>query len=101
MLIFIWTKNDTLPKRPSKWITYNLNNTILQQLREKMSSEALKANDLAEIKGAVIGLTTLPLKSENFDLNKREFYDALSLRYRWTPKYLPFTCISWRQEIRR
>ena len=29
----------------------------------------------------------LPLKSENFLLNKREFYDAL-LRYRWTSKYL-------------
>jgi hypothetical protein len=24
--------------------------------------------------------------------SKREFYDALSLRYRWTPKYLPSTC---------
>ena len=48
--------------------------------------------DLAEIKGALSGLTTLPLKSENFDPNKREFYDALSLRYRWTPKHLPSTC---------
>ena len=57
-----------------------------------MSSEALRANDLAEIKGALTGLTTLPLKSENFDPNKREFYDALSLRYRWTPKHLPSTC---------
>ena len=44
-----------------------------------MNSEALRANDLAKIKVALSGLTILPLKSENFDLNKREFYDALSL----------------------
>ena len=34
----------------------------------------------------------LPLKSEKFLLNKREFYDALSLRYRWTPKYFQSLC---------
>jgi len=69
-----------------------LNNTTLQQLREKMSPEQLRANDLAKMRGASSWLTTLPLKSENFDLNKREFFDALSLRYRWTPKYLSSTC---------
>ena len=57
-----------------------LTNTILQQLREKMSPEQLRANDLAKMKGASSWLTTFPLKSENFDLNKREFYVALSLR---------------------
>ena len=31
----------------------------------------------------------LPLKSVNFLLNKREFYDALSLRYCWTPNCCP------------
>ena len=70
-----------------------LNNTTLQQLCEKMIPEQLRANDLAKMRGASSWLTTLPLKSENFDLNKREFYDALSLyRFRWTPKYLPSTC---------
>ena len=62
---------------------------ILQQLREKMNPEELRANDLSKIKGASSWLTMLPLKSENFLLNKREFFDALSLRYRLTPKYLP------------
>lgn len=66
-------------------------NIILQQLREKMNPEELRANDL-RINGASSWLTMLPLKSENFLLNKREFYDALSLRYRWTPKYLPSFC---------
>ena len=52
--------------------------SLLQQLRENMSSEQLRANDLATMKGGSSWLSTLPLKSENFSLNKREFYDALS-----------------------
>ena len=38
-----------------------------------------------------VGLSTLPLESENFHLNKRKFCNVLSLRYRWTLKYLPST----------
>lgn len=66
--------------------------TILQQVREKMNKEQLRANDLSMLKGASSWLTTLPLQSENINLSKREFYDALCLRYRWTPKYIPTTC---------
>ena len=68
------------------------NNRILEQIRVKMNPEKLRANDLSRMKGASSWLTILLLKSENFVLNKREFYDALSLRYRWTPKYLPSLC---------
>ena len=68
------------------------NNIILQQLCEEMKPEELRANDLSRMKGASCWLTMLPLKSENFLLNKREFYDALSLRNRWTPKFLPSFC---------
>ena len=57
-----------------------LNNTILQQLSGKMSPGQLRANDKAKMKGALSWLTTLPLNSDNFDLNKREFYDAFRLR---------------------
>ena len=64
----------------------------LQQLRENVSPEQLRANDLAMMKGGSRWLTTLPLKSQNFSLNKREFYEELSLRYRWTPKHLPSMC---------
>ena len=38
-----------------------LNNTILQQLIEKMSPEQLRENYLAKMKGALSWLTTLPL----------------------------------------
>ena len=66
-----------------------LDNTILQQLSEKMSPEQFRVNDLAKMKSALAWLTTLQLNSENFDLNKRKFYDTSSLRYCWTLKYLP------------
>ena len=49
-----------------------LNNTTLQQLREKMRQEQLRANGLEKMRGASSWLTTLLLKSENFVLNKRE-----------------------------
>ena len=65
----------------------------LQALRANMSKEQLRANDLAQLKGASAWLTSLPLKEEGFVLNKREFFDAISLRYRWDLKRLPLKCI--------
>eukprot|EP00794_Sanderia_malayensis_P014696 gene14696-biopygen11793 len=65
---------------------------LLNQLRERMTKEQLRANDLACMKGASSWLTTLPLSSENFVLNKREFYDAIHLRFRWPLKFLPSSC---------
>ena len=54
----------------------------LQQIRESMSHEQLRANDFAQLKCASSWLTALPLKSESYNLSKREFFDALALRYR-------------------
>ena len=68
------------------------NQKILDGLRQKMTPEKARANDLAQLKGASIWLTSLPLKSEGFALNKRYFFDALALRYRWELKYLPTHC---------
>ena len=65
---------------------------LMFKIREKLNPEQRRANDLTMMKVASSWLTILPLKSENFDLNKREFYDVLNFRYRWTPKYLPSTC---------
>jgi hypothetical protein len=44
------------------------------------------------MKGASSWLTSLPIKAENYHLNKREFYDAIALRYRWRMKFLPSIC---------
>ena len=70
------------------------NNRILEQVRVKMDPEKLRANDLSRLKGASSWLTILPLKSENFVLNKREFYDALSLRYRCMDTEVSFIMMS-------
>ena len=70
----------------------NLQNERLEYLRSKMTKEQIKANDLTQMKGSSNWLTTLPLESENFVLNKREFVDASSLRYRWQLKRMPSIC---------
>ena len=64
----------------------------LERLRTTMTEEQLRANDLSQLKGASAWLTSLPLKDEGFVLNKREFFDALAIRYRWTLKRLPLNC---------
>ena len=46
----------------------------------------------AQCEGAASWLTTLPLKEEYFALSKREFIDALCLRYGWDIPRLPSTC---------
>ena len=65
----------------------------LEDLRKNMSKEQLRANDVAQMKGASAWLTSLPLRDEGFVLNKREFFDAISLRYKWDLKRLPLKCV--------
>ena len=48
--------------------------SILAFLREKMTSAQSRANNIACSDGASIWLSSLPLKSENVSLTKREFY---------------------------
>ena len=51
-----------------------------------------KAVEIATSEGASAWLTTLPLKHENFILNKQEFFDAVYMRYAWRMKRLPIKC---------
>ena len=64
----------------------------LEEIRKQMNKEQLRANDLAQLKGGSSWLNALPLEDEGYTLNKREFYDAVSLRYRWSLKRLPTNC---------
>ena len=66
---------------------------LLVSLRENMSPTQLKANVIAQSDGASIWLSTMPLKNEGFDLTKREFFDAVHLRYCWSLQRLPVDCI--------
>ena len=65
---------------------------LLSDIRSQMTKEQIRGNDLAQLKGASSWLTSLPLKEEGFSLNKREFFDALYMRYRWEMKRLPINC---------
>ena len=69
----------------------------LDSLRTKMNDEMKRANDLAQMKGASSWLTSLPLREEGFVLNKREFFDAVAMRYRWDMKRLPLNCSCGKQ----
>ena len=71
----------------------------LALLRESMTLDQRKANELSCMKGASSWLTSLPLKAENFVLNKREFHDAIRLRYRWHLKFMPTICVCGTQKI--
>ncbi len=53
-----------------------------------MTSSERKTNEIPCSDGA-----SIPLKSEHFNLTKREFYDGVRLRYERTLKNLPLDCV--------
>ena len=55
----------------------------LEEVKAMLPDKTQRAVDLACEKGASNWLTVIPLKDMDFDLNKREFRDALRLRYYW------------------
>ena len=58
-----------------------LYDNLLKLLRSKMTLAQLKTNDLATSDDTSIWLLYLPLKGERFSLTKREFFDAVLLKY--------------------
>ena len=64
-----------------------------EQVRESLPSKIERAVELAAEKGASNWLTVIPIKEMNFNLNKREFRDAIKLRYDWEIADLPAMCI--------
>ena len=51
-----------------------------------------RLNEMACEKGASNWLNAHPLKEYGFDLNKQQFWDAISKRYRWPLSNLAMTC---------
>lgn len=62
-------------------------------MRTTMTKKKICWKDFARMKVASAWLTVLPLKLEGFFLNKREFFDALALRYWWQVRGLSFKLI--------
>ena len=67
-------------------------NDTLEDLRLRKTKEEIRANDIAQMKGASAWLNALPLVEEGYSLNKREFFNAVSLRYIWRLSRLPTNC---------
>ena len=67
-------------------------NKILEIIRNEMSSEEIKQNDLNLKTGASSWLKTLPIKEEGYVLNKQSFWDLLYIRYGWRLKRIPSQC---------
>ena len=63
-----------------------------EQVRESLPSKTERAVELATEKGASNWLTVIPIKEMNFNLSKREFRDAIKLRYDWEIADLPAMC---------
>jgi hypothetical protein len=80
------TKKEIIRRKQSK------QKLSLEDVRTKLSAEETRANDIAQLKGASSWLNAIPTIHDNHSLNKREFHDALALRYCWRPKYLPSVC---------
>jgi len=65
-----------------------------ERIKEMTPRKTQRALDLATEKGSSAWLTVLPLQDLGFDLNKREFRDAVKLRYDWPVEDIPSTCAS-------
>ena len=65
----------------------------LENLKSHSSPIELKAIEIASSTGASAWLSSLPIKTEEFSLTKREFFDAIYLRYCWDMKNLPSDCV--------
>ena len=58
----------------------------------KMPFEMKRSMDMVQEKGASSWLTVIPRAEYDFVLHKRDFRDALCIRYNWTPSRLPPQC---------
>ena len=57
-----------------------------------MTADQKRANEIACEAGSSNWLSTLPLEDCGYVLTKREFWDAVNMRYNWPLKRLPTTC---------
>ena len=62
---------------------------ILEDLRNSLPEKTKRAVDLTAEKGASSWMTVIPVKEMDLNLNKREFKDAVNLRYDWQINDVP------------
>ena len=64
----------------------------LEQVKNSLLTKAKRAVELATEKGSSNWLTVIPLKELDYNLNKKEFRDAIKLRYDWEITDTPTIC---------
>ena len=65
----------------------------LEQVKTSLPTRTKRVVELATEKGASNWLTVIPIKDLIFKLNKREFRDAINLRYDWVITDTPKVCV--------
>ena len=66
---------------------------IAENLKQIAPCKIKRALELAQEKGSSLWLTVLPLQEQGFNLSKREFRDAVKLRYDWPFNDIPSVCV--------
>ena len=64
----------------------------LEQVKNSLPTKAKQAVELATEKGSSNWLTVVPLKELDYNLNKKEFRDAIKLWYDWEITDTPMLC---------
>ena len=65
---------------------------MLEDIVSRLTPAEKRANEICRETGASNWLTSLPIEDKGFHLNKREFWDAVHLRYTWPISRLPSKC---------
>ena len=88
---------DSEDQRRIKYeITHEKNTRYIEKqklLKMALPPKTSRQVDLASEKGSSSWLTTLPLEEYGFTLNKREFQDAISLRYGFSISQIAKVCV--------
>ena len=67
-------------------------NERLEQVKNSLPTKVKRDVELATEKGSSNWLTVIPLKELDYNLNKKEFRDAIKLRYDWEITVTPMLC---------
>ena len=65
----------------------------VENLKQIVPRKTQRVLELAQEKGFSLWLTVLPLQESGFDLNKRDFLDAIKLRYDRPFDDIPSACV--------
>ena len=65
----------------------------LEQVKNSLPTKSKRAVELATEKGSSNWLTVIPLKELDYNVNKKEFKDAIKLRSDWEITDTPMLCV--------